>query len=189
MLARLVDVGFVSEQKKGSYRVISQKKLFFSSRRNLCYCISDKQLRRFTLKRISYFRSFLSELEAERYKIHQKAVIKGYTRTSTRDGSIEKIKDQTNTKYDQLMALTCMAALIGKSKSTAGNFRNKQFLVRYDWELEVIKQDDRRINQKGAWIEFECEMGKGFSKGSLVLYSPIARRTVLSDSGILLKRR
>lgn len=47
--------------------------------------ISQEQLMSYSWRNIADFHAFLSELEVERYKRHQRAVVKGYWQISSRD--------------------------------------------------------------------------------------------------------
>lgn len=178
LLSKLISLKWIIKETDENFRVVAQRSLFSGNRKNLCYDVSDWKMKSFSLKKISHFRAFLSELEAERYKRDQKAVIKGYTQINQRDKSVDKVKNHKNAKYDQLMALECMAPLVNISKTTASSYRKKQKLVRYKWlGIVILEQQDRRFHQTGKSFQIlKSEDGVSLVNGNLVLHSSISKR-------------
>jgi hypothetical protein len=185
MLKKLEAEGMIRKEANNHFRIVGHRHLFPGYNRNLCHCISDAKLRRFSLRYISKFRAFLSELEAERYKRHKAKADNGYTITDKRDNSRSRIKNQHPRQYDLLMSLECMSKLTGISKTTASSYRKKQNVVKYKWEMQVLSHGTSRKHIDGKWRLEHCEKGKAFILGDKILYSPISTRTIKQKKFIL----
>lgn len=180
----LISKGFIIDQGNDHYRITKQNTLAGNGRRFLVYNIATEILLSFHSSKIADFRAFLSELEYERYKKHQKALIKGY---SIKDdfGQVIRQRNPTLRAWDKKLALSCGTGLTGLKTATVSKYRKRQKLVSYKWELKVFKQKKSFKQSSGnsnSILDFE-----GFtilcSNGSLI-QSPISKRV----SSIILKR-
>jgi hypothetical protein len=178
LLKQLVERGFVRKETATNYRVVGHRNLFSNpSARQTYYSITDAQLIGFTLKKISYFRAFLLELEAERYKKHQRAKVKGYAVTNQRDGQREIIRNQDLRAFDLLFANECAAKLAGVAISTACSYRKKQSVSKYT-SAPIFYGCSRGLLKQSEGCEIDASHVKGKlfpHKGGLVFF-PIAKR-------------
>lgn len=176
LLKSLVNRGFVRKESKTHYRVVRHNALCEYNGRHTFYCVSDSDLSEFKLSRIASFRAFISEIEIERYKRHQKALVKGYSRINERDGHREVIKNETYGAFHQLMACECTAKLVGVSTSTAWNYRKRQNVSFYEFSPIFIKPEIYQKGFEGKEMDSSTVKGKFFSYGGNLYLFPISRR-------------
>lgn len=176
LLNSLIKNGFVTQEASDHFRVVGHKKLFTTRGRQTYYTISDKELSKFSLKRIASFRAFLSELEIERYKRHQRSKVDGFSVTDQRSGQKEKVRNVTYREWDHLMACTCTAKLMGFSRSTAGSYKTRQNVSRYFFKVVSVKPDTFVLSSPGKEIKQNDFTGKLIEYRGKLLHFPIAER-------------
>jgi len=178
LLKKLVSAGFLRQEVAGNYRIVRHKEVAGATKGKLSFfSISDEQLSEFSLKRISYFRAFLVELEIERYKKHQRAKAKGYAVTNGRDGHREVIKNASLREWHQLCSNQCAADLSGVALSTACSYRRKQTVSQYTSKPIFYGATRTFKKSEGEELLSSAFKGKFFPhKGGLV-FIPVATRT------------
>lgn len=176
LLKSLVSRGFVKKESSTHYRVVGHRSFCQYNGRQTFYCIKDSELLQYDLKHIASFRAFLAEIEVERYKRHQKALVKGYRRINERDGHREVVKNETYGAFHQLMACECTAKLIGVSTSTACNYRKRQSVSLYEFSPIFIKPEIYQRGFEGKEMDYYTMKGKFFSYGGNLYLFPISRR-------------
>lgn len=129
--------------------------------------LKDEEIFKYSYKNISEFRALLCELEIERYKRHQKALIKGYTVFNLKDKVKEKVKDGKNSCFHNMMAISCSSKLLNKGTATISRYKKKQKVSTYSWKANYdyllsynYKKVDGSINFKKI---------ESISKGTFIL--------------------
>jgi Mn-dependent DtxR family transcriptional regulator len=172
-LKRLINYGYVSEVKKGLYKVNSFKTLVGDNLHERIFKITEEQLFSYSWKNISHFRAMLVELRIQHNRNVRLKQRKGYT-TVDRHGVVEKVKSQSNRGFDTLMSGQYVADMTDKSIRTIFSYRKKQSEVVYS-KRQIIKIKDTS-DYKEASKKYKGLGGKMFSFGNLLIYVPISSR-------------
>ena len=171
-LKRLIDYKYVSEVKKGLYKINSFKTLVGDNLHERIFKITEEQLFSYSWKNISHFRAMLVELRVQQNRNTRKKLRKGFTITD-RHGVKERIKSQSNKEFDTLVASTYSAKLTGKSYSTILRYRTRQTLVTYS---KRVIQTFKSFDSEEQAIKAKLYLGKEFSYGNLLVFVPISTR-------------
>ena len=168
----LIRYGYVTQTKKGLYKVNSFKSLIGGNLHEKFFKLTSEQLFSYTWKNISHFRAMLVELRVQQNRNIRKKLRKGYTITD-RHGVKEKIKSQSNKEFDTLVASTYTSKLVNKSYSTCLRYRNRQNLVTYS-KMDIQTYKSFSSEKEAKKVKFH--LGKEFSFGSLLVFVPISNR-------------
>jgi len=172
-LKRLIDYGYVSEVKKGLYKVNSFKTLVGDNLHERIFKITEEQLFSYSWKNISHFRAMLVEFRIQQNRNSRLSQRKGYT-TVDRHGVVTKVKSRSNHGFDTLMSGQYVVDMTDKSIKTIYSYRRKQKLVEYS-KREVIKIKTN-VEYKAYSKRIEELGGKIFTFGNLLLFIPISSR-------------
>lgn len=168
-LKGLIKYEYVTQTKKGLYKVNSFKSLVGGNLHEKFFKLTSEQLFSYSWKNISHFRAMLVELRIQQNRNIRKKLRKGYTITD-RHGVREKIKSQSNKEFDTLVASTYASKLVNKSYSTCLRYRQKQWLVTYS------KRDIQTFKNSSDTVNTNFSLGKEFTFGSLLVFVPISKR-------------
>lgn len=140
--------------------------------------ISKEKLMSFNWKNIGEFHAYLSELEIERYKRHQRALTKGYTKFNHKDKCIEKIKDGKKGRFHDLQSVQCSALLLNKGTATISRYKKKQKVATYEYKV-VTKFDSKYFKNDEFDYSLYLKDFKGQflqSSSGYIYFSPISKR-------------
>lgn len=149
------------------------------NRKSTFVLISHQQLFSYSWKNIGKFHAYLSEIEIERYKRHQKAKVKGYKVFNQKDKIFEVIKDGKNSQFHNLQSIECSSLVIKKSNATISRYKKVQNVSTYKsvafWSFEP------KFYLKNGTFNFKKFLSE--NKGSFVqskdsfYFQPISKRT------------
>lgn len=171
-LKSLLVYQYVTEVKKGLYKVNSFKGLIGDNLHERFFKITTEELFSYSWKNISSFRAMLVELRVQQNRNIRKKLRKGFTITD-RQGVREKIKSQSNKEFDTLVASTYTSKMTGKSYSTILRYRHKQTLVTYS---KKNIQTFKRFESEKEADKVKFHLGKEFTFGSCLVFIPISTR-------------
>lgn len=169
----LIHYGYVIQNSKTHYRIVSQRKIVGSNLHEQFYKITKEELFSYSWRNISYFRATLMELFKQK-KVNARKYIHKIVFETGRHGEKTRRDKASDTL---LMSSTFIAKAISRTSKTITTYNKKQKLVSYS-KKEIIRVVDKKTHEKT--VNYGVFGGKFFVfKGSLLFIPTLNRLTDL----------